>query len=350
MRDFMTPKERLKAIAEKRPYDRIPHAFGMGAAAAKVTGIKISEYYLNPQKQIDAGIAAYKEYGLDGLTVHTGTLGLAGVESVFPDYSEPLVANPISLYDDRLKNLYTADIKNHPAMRIYYQVLEGLWERAGDEVPLSVLIGGPFSAIGRAVGTAPLLRALKKDPAHVHDLMRKMTDAEIAFVESLRGTEIGFTVACPVSSGTLISPEHFREFSKPYLEEIAKSITRVFGRKPVCHICGNTRHIIRDMVEIGSAGISIDNMMDLVEMKKIIGKDAVLIGNVDPAHTMLLGSPEDAAEELRQCLIKAWDAPGGYAPGFGCGLPVDTPAENIHALLNALRKVGQYPFNPENFL
>ncbi|HBC91733.1 MAG TPA: uroporphyrinogen decarboxylase, partial [Pelotomaculum sp.] len=64
---------------------------------------------------------------------------------------------------------------------------------------------------------------------------------------------------------------------------------------------------------------------------------------------MYLGTPEDVVEDVKQGLRQAYDNPKGYIVQMGCGLPINTPPENIHALVGAVRKYGRYPLNPELF-
>jgi uroporphyrinogen decarboxylase len=75
-----------------------------------------------------------------------------------------------------------------------------------------------------------------------------------------------------------------------------------------------------------------------------------LLGNVHPTATIYLGTPADVRANARECLAKAWDTPKGYILGLGCALPIDTPAENIHALLAASREYGRWPLDPERFV
>jgi uroporphyrinogen decarboxylase len=51
----------------------------------------------------------------------------------------------------------------------------------------------------------------------------------------------------------------------------------------------------------------------------------------------------------RECISKGWDSPRGYILGLGCGLPIDTPPENIHALVQAAREYGTWPLDPARF-
>ncbi len=56
---------------------------------------------------------------------------------------------------------------------------------------------------------------------------------------------------------------------------------------------------------------------------------------------MSRGGPEDVTEAAREEL--AILAPGGgLILAAGCALPPDTPAENIHALIEAAKTLGRY--------
>jgi uroporphyrinogen decarboxylase len=64
---------------------------------------------------------------------------------------------------------------------------------------------------------------------------------------------------------------------------------------------------------------------------------------------MYLGSPDDVRANALECMGKGWDNPKGYILGLGCGLPIDTPPDNIHALVDVAREYGQWPLEPRRF-
>jgi uroporphyrinogen decarboxylase len=349
MKDAMTPKERMKAIAEGRPYDRIPHGFGVGDAASKVTGVKVSAYHTDPKTRIAADVAAYREYGLDGLGNFFRVSDVFDVKTHYPDYSTPYIENTIKLSRDDLKKTFVEDPKNDPRLQVFWQVLDGLLEEVGDEVGIGVACEGPLTATGRIIGVDNILKSLVRDPDYAHAVIGKVTEAEIAIIESLKGYEVGFMTMDPVSSGSLISRAHYLEFAQPYQRKLFEAMERVSGSKPMLHICGNTAKILKDMAETNAGMLSIDNILDLEFVKKEVGDIIPITGNVKPSETMLLGTPEDVVADLKECLRKGWDSPAGYVPSFGCGLPIDTPMENLYTLFDAVREYGKYPLNPELF-
>ncbi|MDR1021620.1 MAG: uroporphyrinogen decarboxylase family protein [Synergistaceae bacterium] len=348
-RETMTPKERRNAFAENRPYDRIPHGFALGDAASRVIGSNMAEFHCDPEKQLKATLTAYKTYGLDSVGTTIPIQELVGATVIYPPYSTPYIRDTLELSEADIDALGIDDPKSHPKMKRFWQVLDGLLEAVGAEAPVSVSVGGPFSVAGRVIGTEKLMRKLLKEPEYVLKLVGKITEVQISVVNSLEGYGVSsFGITDPVASGTLISPEQYRKFAKPYEKKLFNAMTRVAGRKPQCHICGDTNRILRDMVETGAGSISVDNMMDLDYVVSQVGTDAVVTGNVNPTETMLSGTSKDVREDLRNCLKKGSRALGGYTPSFGCGLPLNTPHENLVALFDALWEFGKYPFNPEN--
>jgi uroporphyrinogen decarboxylase len=145
----------------------------------------------------------------------------------------------------------------------------------------------------------------------------------------------------------MISTRQFREFAHPYLKEVSTAIGALAGVPPSLHICGNTTRIWPEMADSGVSVLSLDDVVDLAEAKSLVGDRVALLGNIRPTATMYLGTPDSVRANARECLAKGWDNPKGYILGLGCGLPIDTPPDNIHALVDAARTYGRWPLDPE---
>ena len=57
---------------------------------------------------------------------------------------------------------------------------------------------------------------------------------------------------------------------------------------------------------------------------------------------MFGGTPLDVRIGTLQSLKAGWDSPKGFMVMSGCSLPVDSPFENIDAMMDTVREVG-YP-------
>ena len=70
------------------------------------------------------------------------------------------------------------------------------------------------------------------------------------------------------------------------------------------------------------------------------GRTTVL-GVVDPSEVIARGTPEAVAEAVREEL-EVLAPGGGLIIGPGCALPPETPAENMHAFVEAAQRHGRY--------
>jgi uroporphyrinogen decarboxylase len=139
----------------------------------------------------------------------------------------------------------------------------------------------------------------------------------------------------------------FVEFAFPYLKELISAVRASGRRLSSLHICGNTKRIWNSMADAGADILSLDEVIDLGSAKKAVGDRTALMGNIAPADVMLLGNPRTVDDAVKKCLGNAYDNPRGYILALGCGMPKDTPPENIDAFFNAAWKYGKYPLkNP----
>src|SRR3989441_7492108 len=89
------------------------------------------------------------------------------------------------------------------------------------------------------------------DPEFVHELMRFATEYAKRFGDAVLTTKIGLSYTDPTASCSLVGPDTYREFIKPYHKEMVD----YFKAKKVgttVHICGTTHQIHEDL-EIGRA-------------------------------------------------------------------------------------------------
>jgi uroporphyrinogen decarboxylase len=193
----------------------------------------------------------------------------------------------------------------------------------------------PFSTAAALRGTAMLARDLIRNP----QLARLLIDKGAQLVEEFAGAvaEAGGIPALvdPVATGSILSRKAFEEFALPSNRRCLARI-RSLGMPPILHICGRTSHVIDLMAESGAAVLSVDQI-DLVEAKAKAGDKVCIMGNVRPAETLLGGTPADVRAEAERCLADCGDSPRGFILASGCEVPIETPPENIHALIDVAR-------------
>jgi len=349
--DSMTPLERLGAFIQGKPYDRIPFNAFMGDHAAQVINAKVSDAALSASLLAEAQIAAYRHYKLDAVGVQAGHLGVAealGTELAFPDDSTAYVKKFALDSIGDFKRLEIPDPRKAGRFPVFLEAAEILLEKVGHEVPVGLLFGGPMSTAYSLLGAEKLLRALTTEPELVHELLDFCIESATPFIREAAKLNVGFAIVDPVSSGSVMSYEMFRRFSKPALTKLISRVKEV-SAPPLLHICGKTRKVIGDMVDTGAGVLSLDNSTDLALAKQEVGSRITLVGNIRPAETMFLGNQETVEQNVKECLLKGHDSPRGYILALGCELPIKTPPANVHALSQAVRKFGQFPYRPELF-
>ena len=346
--DAMTPIERAAAIAGGQPADRLPCNPNVANGVARVYGCKISQFNTDPKVLAQAQIASYRRFNYDGVRVFTDLFSWAeamGAETIHPDDATVDLIKPAVSSISEIQHLRPANPYKDGRLPLYMQAMDYLQESIGGEVACTAGIVGPFTNAFFLIGTDTAIRMLKKEKEAMHQLCRLSLETCIAYADAAIDKGLAPTISEPFSSCSVVNPIYFREFSLPYLKELVDHI-KSRGKMPVIHICGSTKFIWHDVADLGIGGFSIDNVVDLKECCKKIGGKTKILGKVDPASVMYLGSRNDVRRKVLEDILDAYNSPKGYVVMSGCSLPVDTPLANIDEMLNTVREVG-YPVNPE---
>jgi [methyl-Co(III) methylamine-specific corrinoid protein]:coenzyme M methyltransferase len=128
------------------------------------------------------------------------------------------------------------------------------------------------------------------------------------------------------ASGDILGAEQFEEFAQPYERRLVQ-VVRDAGGRSILHICGNTTLNLPLMKGTGADGISVDQCMDMRQVKRLIGPGVAAVGNVSPTDTLLFRSPEYVVEECKECIEAGTDV---LAPG--CGFAPETPLASMRAM------------------
>lgn len=348
LRDTMTPMERAIALGKGETVDRLPCNPNIANGVARVYGCKISEFNTSGKTIAEAQIASYRKFGYDGVRVFTDLFPWAeamGAKVIFPEDNTADLLEPAVLKLEDIDKLKPANPYKDGRLPIHIDAMKYLIEELGQEVPCAGGIVGPFTNAFFLVGVPTMTKLMFKNPELVHKLCVVSLQTCKNYVDAIVECGLTPTISEPMSSNTVVSPKHFREFSLPYLRELIQYISSK-GKGVTIHICGKTKDIWEDLVQCNIAGLSIDNVASLENCKRMVGDRVKILGNVDPASIMYAGTPEDVRREVFKCVRQAWDSKKGYVVMSGCSLPVETPFENIQAMMDAVRELG-YPINIE---
>lgn len=345
----MTAIERFAAYSKGEPIDRLPCVPIVGNTAARVIGVKVSEFRGNGRLIAEAQVAAYKRFGYDIIRIFTDLYTQAeamGAKVYYPADETAYLDIPAVREVGQIGSLQPADPYKDGNLPQHLEAMRIAVEQVGKEVPVTGAVTGPFTNASFLIGTENLVRLVGKNPPAVHKLCEVSLETALRYAKAIIDAGCSPSLTDAMSSTTLISPRQFREFSLPYLKKLIDYIHSC-GKAVTLHICGKTAKIWELMCEAGADCLSIDNAASLLEAKHKVGGRVRLMGNVKPSEIMLQGTPADVRKAVIECVKEAYDNPKGFIVASGCSLPTETPFANIDAMLDAVREIG-YPVNINN--
>ena len=216
---------------------------------------------------------------------------------------------------------------------IYIDAIKKATELIGDRPVLAGMIG-PFSLAARLLDVSEIMMDCYDDPDMVHTVLEKVTSflCEYAKAYKAAGAD-GIVMAEPVAG--LLSPMLEEEFSSPYVKQIVEAVqSEDFA--VIYHNCGdNVPKMLDSILTTGAAAYHFGNAVDMErDIIAHVPSDVLVMGNIDPAGVLRLGTPEKVKEETLALLEKC-SKYENFLLSSGCDIPPMTPWENIDAFFAA---------------
>lgn len=347
-KDQMTPLERGKAMAAGQPVDRIQCNPNLSNGIARISGCKISEFNTDSRALADAVIATHRRFGGDGAKVFTDLFTVAeamGAKLKYPDDDTADLLSPAIDDVSRIDELEPIDPEKAGRIPVQLRAMEIVVNEISNEVPCSALIVGPFTTAFFLVGVEKMTRLMIRDPQTVDRLCDLSLESTLRYTDAAIKRGVNITIAEPLSSCTVVSPQHFRRYAAPRIKKLLDFI-RSKGRGTSMHICGKTDGIWEDLADMGLGGLSVDNVIDLPDCVRRVGGRMKLMGKVDPSSVVYAGTREEVRRACLKDIREGFRSPKGFMLMSGCGLPVETPIRNIDAMMDAARELG-WPITEE---
>lgn len=259
------------------------------------------------------------------LSVEAGALGLP---VRYPaNESSTVESHPIKKPAD-LATLKVLDPLEDCRVKVFLEVTQRMHENF--KTINGAYVSGPFSLAALLMGATETAMKVIDDAKFVHEVVEFSTAVITAYAKALvdRGAD-GICLLEP--TGVILSPAHFKKFSGDYVKKIVSEI----DVPAVLHICGNTNHLLKEMVATGVDGLSLDSVLDLPTAASTVPPDVVLIGNLNPVELTRWSEEEVARETLG--LLEKMKGFENFILSSGCDLPPETPIENIQSMLTTAR-------------
>lgn len=172
-------------------------------------------------------------------------------------------------------------------------------------------------------------------PELAHQLLQKITDITIDYL--IAQTKAGADVVQVFDSWAgALSPEDFKIFAQPYLEQIA---TFLKAHAPVILFPKGSWYALKDLSNSGASGLGLDWCVSPQTARELTGGNITLQGNFDPAK-LLAPIPE-----IKKAVRKMIDGFGtqNYIANLGHGITPNVPVDHAKAFVEAVKEYSLVP-------
>jgi [methyl-Co(III) methanol-specific corrinoid protein]:coenzyme M methyltransferase len=337
---LMTPKERIEKLFKKEPIDVMPVFSGQGMVAIQAIekmGIQFAKVHGWAEYMASSAITTAELFGFDAVVVPYDMCTIPEA-----------MGRGVSLYEDAEGILYptvpskwaTLDEVNIPRdyiskgrMPVVDEAIGILKSQADGKFAIGGWVLGPFTMAGQLLELDVLLKGAAKDKERVMEFLSKMTDVVIEVAKHYQDLGVDYMSIREMGSGTdIISPRMWRTLIKSNLERIFAELKF----PTINHLCGSTDLIIEMMNECGADAISVDQKNNVVETRKKLGDDVLILGNFDPYGTLVQMDVSEVEPVIKKCIDDGVDA---VWPG--CDLWPDMKKENVEAYVRTVKEYGK---------
>ncbi|UCF61429.1 MAG: hypothetical protein JSV37_01760 [Anaerolineaceae bacterium] len=145
-----------------------------------------------------------------------------------------------------------------------------------------------------------------------------------------------------MQTGPLMSPDLYRRLIKPRHKELYDFIHSRTETKILHHSCGGVFPLVQDLIDVG---VDILNPiqtsaqgMDPANLKRTFGDRLVFHGGIDVQQILPFATPERVREEVRR-IVATLGKGGGYIFAPSHNFQADVPPENIVAMYETIQEV-----------
>jgi uroporphyrinogen-III decarboxylase len=191
---------------------------------------------------------------------------------------------------------------------------------------------GPLTVATHVLGTTDFLEATAAEPEAAHAALDVFTDNAIAFLRAqLKRLREPLGVLLLDDVPGMLSPRGFNEMALPYLQRILDAfsgLVRIYHNDTPCP------HLLPHLGQLHCEVWNFSHEMDIADVKRALGSQMALMGNVAPLDVLARGTPRQVFDAARACVENA-SSGGGFILSAGGGVSPGTTGEHIDALVCA---------------
>jgi uroporphyrinogen decarboxylase len=288
-----------------------------------------------PDLAVEVSLQPFRRLGVDAVIVFSDILipaeamGLKlELGDAGPNLPEPVRSEP----DVRKLRPFDPESETRFLMEAVRQIVG----EVGPTVPVLGFAAAPWTLAcymveGRTKeGFAATKSFLYHQPETFRSLLCKIADATVPYLKAQIAAGAAAVQLFDTWCGELNLAD-YEAFALPAVKEI---ITRIGGQVPVIYYTKASHHLMAAASKSGADVLSVDWRVDLRELRKTLGPEIALQGNVDPA--VLFGPPSEVSRVTMECVASLGGS--GHILNLGHGILQNTPVENAQLFVETGQK------------
>lgn len=260
-----------------------------------------------------------------------------GMQLTINENVGPVFANPIRSGND-VNELIKIDTElSLTKLKFVFDAIKLTKKKLNNRVPLIGFSGSPFTLLTYMVegkiskNFSQIKKFIYDNSKLAHKVLEKLSDI-IAQYLSLQIDAGANAIQIFDTWGGILSPYAYNDFSLKYISETIKKIKR--ENQPII-IFAKGISDLEKLKNIGADVISIDWTLDIGQVRKQIGNQVALQGNLDP--TVLYTKEETIKNEAKK-ILESFGKGSGHIFNLGHGILPDIEVEKVKCLINFVKE------------
>lgn len=331
----MNSFERIMNTLQQKEVDRIPVLAVLGAYSSLLIHQPIQKIYQNPDLYVKAQKAIIDTFAIDAVFAPFDYSIFAEAFNGKIKYFENQVPNITHFALNKAEDytqLTFPDFEHSMRLPFFFESVKLLQQTFNDQVPIFSVLPGPLSFPILLMGLDEWMNTLLFNQNLAFNILSFLKEFYLSICSRL--TQFGST-ALIITEAFLSSEIAHRQLTDQFFPVIIDYFKDI-NSNLVMHSTGaRYQHNLDLILQIPHLlGIALSSKDSIPETRKIVGNQLLIIGNLDNISFPLL-----TEKELYHKAFKSIEE--NYAQGpfilsnSGADLALDTPQQNIHALIRA---------------
>jgi MtaA/CmuA family methyltransferase len=337
----MNSKELVVAALKGLPICRVPTGPLAVHICARVAGHTVRRYSTDADALAESVICYYERFKPDAVWLSADTWVSAeamGARVGATDDGQPLggVGEPLVQRAADIDRIPAPDIGRQGRYPLMLKALSRIVDQLGKDVFIVACFDQyPFSLAAALMGMNEIMLKVLDDPSFVAALMERCSEYALAYASALSraGADL---LSGGDSPAVLLGPDLYQKMALPSERRLIGHIKAATGKPVSLHLCGNATPILPLMKTSGADVLELDSAVSISEACRIVGPKIALWGNLNPVALLSQSTPERVAGESLKLLEAVKDSGHRrFVLSSGCTLAVETPFQNVEALITA---------------